>query len=48
MEEEVLMEISEFCAECPSNQSCPEGECVLYRIETIIERRGKENESKSY
>ena len=36
MDDEILLEISEFCNnECSSNMSCPEEECILYRIEQI-------------
>lgn len=37
MNEEILTEITDFCSECPSHENCPEEECVLYRIEQIIE-----------
>lgn len=36
--QKVLLELSNFCKECPSNTSCPEEECVIYRIEKIIEK----------
>ena len=34
---EILKEITDFCRECPSNCNCAEEECVLYRIEKIVE-----------
>ena len=34
--EEILNETTSFCNECPSKESCPEEECVLFRIEQII------------
>ena len=34
---QIMGEIGKFCEECPSCDCCPEGECVLYRIEKIIE-----------
>lgn len=37
MKEEILKEISDFCAECASNECCVENDCVLYRIERIVE-----------
>ena len=37
MKEEIMNEITDFCEECPSHECCPEDECVLYRIEQIIE-----------
>lgn len=33
----IMGEIGDFCNQCPSLTECPEGECVLYRIERIIE-----------
>lgn len=33
----ILNETTRFCEECPSKENCPEEECVLYRIEQIIE-----------
>lgn len=36
----ILNEILGFCEECSNHENCPEDECVLYRIESIlIERR---------
>ena len=37
MENEILDEITTFCMECPSREDCPKDECVLYRIERIVE-----------
>jgi hypothetical protein len=33
---EILEEITNFCNECPSKECCSENECVLYKIEKII------------
>lgn len=34
----ILNEITDFCdAECRTKEKCPEKECVLFRIEKIIE-----------
>lgn len=33
----VLNETTTFCEECSSREDCPEEECVLYRIEQIVE-----------
>ena len=46
MKEEILTEITDFCRECPSHENCPEEECVLYRIEQIIQdvSNSKEND----
>lgn len=33
----ILNETIRFCAECPSVECCPEDECVLFRIEKIVE-----------
>ncbi len=41
-DDSILKEIMDFCESCPSSQDCPEDECVLYRIEKIIE---KENDN---
>lgn len=43
MNNEILTEISEFCETCPSHENCPEEECVLYRVEKII-NGGKDEE----
>lgn len=32
----ILLEITNFCKECSSNNCCSESACVLYRIEQII------------
>lgn len=37
----ILLEISKYCEICISHENCPEEECVLYRIEEIILKRGK-------
>ena len=37
-EEMILDETTSFCNECPSKDCCPEDECVLFRIEQIIEK----------
>lgn len=34
---DVLRLITGVCIECPSRECCPEDECVLYRIEQIVE-----------
>lgn len=35
---QIMGQIANFCEkECPSCQQCPEDECVLFRIEKIIE-----------
>ena len=47
MEEKILTEITDFCEECSSHESCPEEDCVLYRIEQIIIKNDKENASKT-
>ena len=43
MDNKILLEIANFCETCPSHESCPEEECVLYRIEKII-LNGEEDE----
>ena len=45
MKEEILTEITDFCRECPSHEDCPEEECVLYRIEQIIENVSNRKET---
>lgn len=37
MENKILEEISDFCNHCSSKECCPENECVLFRIENIIQ-----------
>lgn len=39
MKYEILIEITNFCEECHSHECCPEEECVLFRIEKIIEKK---------
>lgn len=41
MKNKILLEITKFCKECPSCECCPEEECVLYRIEKLVERNNK-------
>lgn len=33
----ILNQTTTFCKECSSVEHCPEDECVLYRIEQIVE-----------
>lgn len=40
MEEKIMEEITDFCEECPLHECCPEEECVLYRIEQILNECG--------
>ena len=35
----ILNETTKFCQQWSSRENCPENECVLYRIEKIIEGR---------
>ena len=35
-ENKILNEIFSYCENCQNRLSCPEKECVLYRIEKII------------
>lgn len=41
MEDEILTEITNVCEECPKHESCPEENCILFRIEQIIENKTK-------
>ncbi len=36
MENKVLLEITDFCFDCPIHEKCVEEKCVLFRIEKII------------
>lgn len=36
MEDKILNEITNFCETCASKEECSEEDCVLYRIEKII------------
>lgn len=38
LKNKILDETTTFCEECSSRENCPEDECVLYRIEQIIEK----------
>lgn len=45
MEEAILNEITLYCRdECCSSDSCPEDECVLFRIEKLICMEGDKND----
>ena len=46
MKEQILTEITDFCELCPNHENCPEEDCVLFRIEQIIEdvSNSKEND----
>lgn len=45
-DKKILTEITNHCENCRSRESCPENECVLYRIEQIvIKRKKKKNRS---
>lgn len=37
MTNKILTEITDYCGNCPSCKCCKEEECVLYRIERILE-----------
>ena len=39
----ILIEIAEFCNCCASKENCPEDECILFRIESIINKKGNKN-----
>ena len=41
MKEKIKIEIAEFCEDCISHESCPEEECVLFRIEQLVNGKGK-------
>lgn len=43
MEDKILKEITTFCETCGSKEDCPEGECVLYRIEKIVNNQNEPN-----
>lgn len=40
MKDKILIEITNFCEECPSHEYCSEEECVLFRVEKIILKKG--------
>lgn len=44
MEEIILLEIANYCEECPIHDNCIDDECVLYRIEIIILKEEKRKE----
>lgn len=41
MEDKILMEITNHCENCPKHECCPEEECILFRIEKIVENNDK-------
>lgn len=40
-DEKILTEITMSCEDCPKRESCIEEDCVLFRIEQILEEVGK-------
>lgn len=38
MKNKILYEITEYCKNCPCKEKCSEEQCVLFRIEKIVER----------
>lgn len=36
MKNKILLEITDFCFDCPLHKKCIEEKCVLFRIEKII------------
>lgn len=47
MKEKIETEITNFCEECDSHDSCPENECVLFRIESIIMKNEDKNDTST-
>jgi hypothetical protein len=37
LEEKILIETTTFCENCPYKEKCIEEECVIFRIEKILE-----------
>lgn len=37
MIDEILTEITDYCENCPYHEKCVEEECILFRIEQIVE-----------
>ena len=44
MSDEIKLEIANQCEEYPINDKCVEEQCVLFRIEQIIEESEAKNE----
>jgi hypothetical protein len=42
MKEKIKIEIAEFCEDCIFHENCPEEECVLFRIEQLLNRKVKD------
>lgn len=42
MKEKIKIEIAEFCENCISCNCCPEEGCVLFRIEQLVNGKGKD------
>ena len=36
MKNKILLEITDFCFDCPLHEKCIEEKCVLFRIEKLI------------
>ena len=37
LKEKILIETTTFCEDCPNREKCLEEECVIFRIEKILE-----------
>lgn len=48
MKNKILTEITNHCENCPNRECCPEEECVLFRIEKIIEEKKKEGKNDKH
>lgn len=38
MQEKVLIEISKYCENCPLHEKCKENQCILFRIEQLLNK----------
>lgn len=47
MEEKILLEITNYCESCPCHEKCVEQECVLFRIEKLIEEETKDERNNN-
>lgn len=46
MKEKILNETTTFCERCPNRECCLENECILFRIEQILEKNTKRIKKK--
>lgn len=48
MRDNILLEITNFCEGCASRECCCEEECILFRIEKLVEDKKQQNILDTY